>query len=384
MILDKLLQCWQRKLSHCELRIQLLECFCGSDLSLQLLGNVPLHRGFAGLSIHMQCLHHVCTMVPACFNSIDMTGEVLNWGMIIAASMRSTLQASMETNEVGMLTELGSWMYIPVMSCNALRLRRFSTWGDFLIHGQSVAINAELVCDTTTPFLFLHQSHGGGRGFLNVFFPSKCCLDHRLTLYTFWLLPSDYDAKFGAQKNRKIGTIFRYISVFQLFESSLLGSMGFPQPTANLLNTWWRGLLALPFLWCRCDLWAPLRIELLSHDEVLRFVRRGWKCGRATRRSLIHWSFVDRSSYFPPLFPPLWRYKSCNRSVKPHLWFMTSRCSSADQCDQYPRWRAGFDIYLPGEILDPPADSRRVWRCTKFFQIWHDGRCEFHWISILG
>ena len=75
----------------------------------------------------MQCLHHVCTMVPACFNSIDMTGEVLNWGMIIAASMRSTLQASMETNEVGMLTELGSWMYIPVMSCDALRLRRFST-----------------------------------------------------------------------------------------------------------------------------------------------------------------------------------------------------------------------------------------------------------------
>ena len=55
----------------------------------------------------MQCLHHVCTMVPACFNSIDMTGEVLNWGMIIAASMRSTLQASMETNEVGMLT--GTW-----------------------------------------------------------------------------------------------------------------------------------------------------------------------------------------------------------------------------------------------------------------------------------
>ena len=29
-----------------------------------------------------------------------------------------------------------------------------------------MAINAELVCDTTTPFLFLHQSHGGGRGFL--------------------------------------------------------------------------------------------------------------------------------------------------------------------------------------------------------------------------
>lgn len=118
MILDKLLQCWQRKLSHCELRIQLLECFCGSDLSLQLLGNVPLHRGFAGLSIHMQCLHHVCTMVPACFNSIDMTGEVLNWGMIIAASMRSTLQASMETNEVGMLT--GTWK-LDVYSCDVVR-----------------------------------------------------------------------------------------------------------------------------------------------------------------------------------------------------------------------------------------------------------------------
>lgn len=283
-MIDKLLQCWQRRLSHCELRIQLLECFCGSDLSLQLLGNVPLHRGFAGLSIHMQCLHHVCTMVPACFNSIDMTGEVLNWGMIIAASMRSTLQASMETNEVGMLTELGSWMYIPVMSCDEVRLRRFSTWGDFLIHGQSVAINAELVCDTTTPFLFLHQSHGGGRGFLNVFFPSKCCLDHRLTLYTFWLLPSDDDAKFGTQKNRKIGTI---ISYFNYLNHPSWGQWGFPQPTANLLNTWWRGLLALPFLWCRCDLWAPLRIELLSCDEVLRFVGRGFES--AAVQQDVHW-----------------------------------------------------------------------------------------------
>ncbi len=70
MILDELLQCWQFFFLT-ELRIQLLECFCGSDISLQLLGNVPLHRGFTGLGIHIQCLQHVCMFAckseNACF-----------------------------------------------------------------------------------------------------------------------------------------------------------------------------------------------------------------------------------------------------------------------------------------------------------------------------
>ena len=68
------------------------------------------------------------------------------------------------------------------------------------------------------------------------------------------------------------------ISYFNYFNHAFWGQWGSHSLCkSNLLKTWWQGLLALPFLWCRCDLWAPLRIELLSRDEVLCFVR-GWTC----------------------------------------------------------------------------------------------------------
>lgn len=284
MILDKLLQCWQRKLSHCELRIQLLECFCGSDLSLQLLGNVPLHRGFAGLSIHMQCLHHVCTMVPACFNSIDMTGEVLNWGMIIAASMRSTLQASMETNEVGMLT--GTWKVGCIfLWCRAMKWDWEDSQLEVIFLSMDNLWRSTQSLYVTLPlhfYSFTKATEVGGDFWMSFFLPNVA-----------WIIdwPSthfDFCQAIMTQNSvpKRIAKFGRYF-VFQLFESSILGSMGFPQPTANLLNTWWRGLLALPFLWCRCDLWAPLRIELLSRDEVLRFVGRG--CFVPATQQDVHW-----------------------------------------------------------------------------------------------
>ena len=86
------------------LRIQLLERVCGPDLSLQLLGHVPLHRSPTGSKLNVNVIRKRLDS-PHPSGLLGLLGsilqQVLNWGMIIAASMRSTLQASMETNEAG-------------------------------------------------------------------------------------------------------------------------------------------------------------------------------------------------------------------------------------------------------------------------------------------
>ena len=133
--------------------------------------------------------------------------QVLNWGMIISASMRSTLQASMETNEAGggqkeVAATKTLRLHLPngdgstaidfghEWGCTSMTLIFFDVniegtrvvinsrmvrgretfvtislysahSGHFPLHGQSLAVNAEFVCDFPAPFLLLHQSSGG-------------------------------------------------------------------------------------------------------------------------------------------------------------------------------------------------------------------------------
>lgn len=118
MILDELLQCSQSKIISLSWGFNYWNVFADQTYHFNCWGMflfiVVLQAWVHATLGHLQC--------PGVSIRLTDFSKVLNWGMIIAASMRSTLQASMETNEVGMRkTETWSrWMWY---SCDVVSMK---------------------------------------------------------------------------------------------------------------------------------------------------------------------------------------------------------------------------------------------------------------------
>ena len=175
--------------------------------------------------------------------------QVLNWGMIISASMRSTLQASMETNEAGGGSKRSGSYKNPETS--------LAKWG--WVNSYWFRTRMRMHIHDTHLFRCEHRRYQGCDQQPHGPWTGDICDDLPL-LCTFRSFSSPWTI-FGGQR-RVCMWLSRSISTpspKQRRPGRVENPPGEWQGGSHFV-AFVKGLPALPFLWCRRDLWASLWI----------------------------------------------------------------------------------------------------------------------------